>query len=63
MTTHSQARGAAGRREALAAAAFAMLLGSLILFGVGLAQPSLLHDDAHDSRHAFPCYQSLIRPD
>ncbi len=58
MTIHSQARGAVGRGEAMAAVVFAMLLGSFILFGVGFAQPSLLHDSAHDSRHAFafPCH-------
>jgi len=33
-------------------------LGSFILFGVGFAQPSALHETAHDSRHsfAFPCH-------
>jgi cobalt transporter subunit CbtB len=41
-----------------AAAAFAALFGVFILFGVGFAQPSLLHNSAHDSRHAisFPCH-------
>jgi cobalt transporter subunit CbtB len=34
------------------------LLGAVLLYGVGFAQPSLLHDAAHDSRHsmAFPCH-------
>lgn len=46
------------RGESLGAAAFAILLGTFILFGVGFAQPHLLHDAAHDSRHsfAFPCH-------
>ena len=41
-----------------AAAALAVLFGVVILFGVGFAQPSLLHNAAHDSRHAisFPCH-------
>ncbi len=48
----------ARRGESLGAAAFALLLGAFILFGVGFAQPLLLHDAAHDSRHAFafPCH-------
>ncbi len=43
----------ARRGEGLGAAAFAIFLGAFILFGVGFAQPHLLHDAAHDSRHAF----------
>ncbi len=37
---------------------FAALLGVFILFGVGFAQPSTIHNAAHDSRHAltFPCH-------
>ena len=36
----------------------AVLLGAFILFGVGLAQPEVLHNAAHDARHAagFPCH-------
>ena len=34
------------------------LLGSFLLYGVGFAQPSQLHNAAHDGRHAhvFPCH-------
>ena len=51
-------RTGARRGESLGAAAFALLLGAFILFGVGFAQPLTLHDTAHDSRHAFafPCH-------
>jgi len=37
---------------------FAALLGLSIIYGVGLANSSTLHNAAHDSRHslAFPCH-------
>ena len=37
---------------------FAALLGMSIIYGVGLADSSTLHNVAHDSRHslAFPCH-------
>lgn len=33
-------------------------LGVFLLFGVGFAQPDVLHNAAHDGRHsfAFPCH-------
>jgi len=36
----------------------ATLLGTLMIFGVAIAQPSALHNAAHDVRHAmtFPCH-------
>lgn len=39
-------------------AAVALFLGVFVLFGVGFAQPQLLHNTAHDARHAFtfPCH-------
>jgi len=42
----------------LGAAVAAGLLGVFILFGVGFAGPSTIHNAAHDSRHsfAFPCH-------
>ena len=42
----------------LSPAAIAALLGAVLLFGVGLAQPQVLHNATHDSRHAlgFPCH-------
>lgn len=46
---------AAGR---LAACGAAFALGLALIFLVGFAQPSVLHNAAHDSRHAlaFPCH-------
>jgi cobalt transporter subunit CbtB len=47
--------------EALRAAlpaVLAMLLGAFILYGVGFAGPTAIHNAAHDVRHAFtfPCH-------
>ncbi len=46
------------RQRTVAAALFAIVLGMFIVFGVGLAQPEILHNAAHDLRHsiAFPCH-------
>jgi cobalt transporter subunit CbtB len=35
-----------------------LFLGSVLVFGVGLAQSDTLHAAAHDTRHAigFPCH-------
>ncbi|MGB1361593.1 MAG: CbtB domain-containing protein [Alphaproteobacteria bacterium] len=44
--------------ERVLAGTFALILGSVLLFGVGFAQPHALHDAAHDTRHSigFPCH-------
>jgi cobalt transporter subunit CbtB len=36
----------------------AILLGVFVLFGVALAGPEVIHNAAHDARHAFafPCH-------
>lgn len=36
----------------------AILLGAVLIYGVGFAAPALLHNAAHDTRHAFtfPCH-------
>lgn len=36
----------------------AMIIGSFLVFGVGLANPAEIHNAAHDSRHSFsfPCH-------
>ena len=36
----------------------ALMLGSFLIFGAGFAHSSVLHDTAHDVRHAngFPCH-------
>lgn len=41
-----------------AIAAIAIVLGSFLLLGAGFVQADLLHNAAHDSRHAFafPCH-------
>lgn len=46
----------ASRRAA--AAIVAALLGVFLLYGVGFAKPQVLHNAAHDTRHAFtfPCH-------
>jgi cobalt transporter subunit CbtB len=44
--------------DRLVAGIFALLLGSFLIFGAGFAHSSVLHDTAHDVRHAngFPCH-------
>ena len=40
------------------AAAMALILGILVVFTSGFAYPEILHNAAHDARHAsgFPCH-------
>lgn len=49
---------AAPRQAVVLSAALSLMLGVFVLFGVGFAQPELLHNAAHDTRHAFtfPCH-------
>lgn len=44
--------------QRVTAASVGGLLGVFLLIGVGFASPDLLHNAAHDSRHAntFPCH-------
>lgn len=46
------------RAQVLKAAAVAALLGLTLVFTTGFAHPEILHNAAHDSRHAmnFPCH-------
>jgi len=46
------------RTDMLAAALFAGLLGSVLVWGVGFSHLSVLHNAAHDVRHSngFPCH-------
>lgn len=39
-------------------AALVFLMGAVLVFGAGFAHPEMLHDAAHDARHAlsFPCH-------
>ncbi len=56
-TTALQGR-AASRSGVRVSALFAALLGLVILYGVGFAGPAVIHNAAHDTRHAaaFPCH-------
>ena len=38
--------------------AFAVILGSVILYGAGFANSAVVHNAAHDIRHSqgFPCH-------
>jgi len=44
--------------QAIVPATAAILLGLFVLFGVAFAGPEVIHNAAHDSRHAFafPCH-------
>ena len=44
--------------DRLVAGALALIFGSFLIFGAGFAHSSVLHDTAHDVRHAngFPCH-------
>lgn len=48
----------AARIEVLKAALVAFLAGSALVYAMGFAHPSLLHNAAHDWRHGmnFPCH-------
>ena len=51
-------RAAAANAERLTAGVLAMLLGLFLLLGAGFVQAEVIHNAAHDSRHAlsFPCH-------
>jgi len=55
-TTSIQAQASVSERTKAAIAALA--LGGVLLFAVGFAQSSNIHNAAHDTRHtlAFPCH-------
>jgi cobalt transporter subunit CbtB len=55
---HRTLESVATRAAEIAPAIAAAALGLVLLFGVGFAQPEILHDAAHDVRHtfAFPCH-------
>jgi len=44
--------------DRLVAGVIALFLGAFLVFGAGLANSSVLHDTAHDTRHSygFPCH-------
>lgn len=47
-----------GLSQRLTAAVLAGFLGLFLLIGVGFASPYMVHDAAHDARHAngLPCH-------
>lgn len=47
-----------GLSERLKSSLVLLALGSVFVFGVGLANTSMAHNAAHDARHAigFPCH-------
>jgi cobalt transporter subunit CbtB len=64
-TDMSQIRTATGtkarlnaRAAALAAAMMVAVLGGVFIYGIGFAGANVLHNAAHDARHAnnFPCH-------
>jgi cobalt transporter subunit CbtB len=64
-TDMSQVRTATGTRTrlnaraaALAAAMIVAVFGGAFIYGIGFAGASMLHNAAHDARHAnnFPCH-------
>lgn len=44
--------------QRLATGLIALLLGTFLVWGAGLANSAALHDTAHDTRHSygFPCH-------
>jgi len=46
------------RTQTLIAAAFAAMLGTVMIWGVGFSHISAFHNAAHDVRHSngFPCH-------
>lgn len=46
------------RANAIYAAVGAIMLGVFLIAGTGFASPNVLHNAAHDARHAFafPCH-------
>jgi cobalt transporter subunit CbtB len=58
-TTPTPAAAESARRVYAVVPAFAaMFLGAFLLWGVGFAGPSVVHNAAHDTRHSagFPCH-------
>ncbi|ODN69851.1 CbtB domain-containing protein [Methylobrevis pamukkalensis] len=58
MTTSTIASRSNARQGALVACALAFLIGGALVFTTGFAGADVLHNAAHDTRHAlsFPCH-------
>ncbi len=54
----TQHQSAADRTAAKLPGILALIFGVFMVFGTGFAQPSAMHNAAHDVRHAFtfPCH-------
>ena len=57
-TTHLEDQTLARATSRIAPAVLALLFGGFLILGTGFAQPSTIHNAAHDGRHAlaFPCH-------
>ena len=60
MSSNSQARSTAAVAlpQRLMVAVMGGLIGLFLIYGVGFAYPQIIHNAAHDTRHAaaFPCH-------
>ncbi len=58
MTTRTVSTSSVSLTQRIAAGLACLLLGSALVFGVGLLQNDQMHNAAHDTRHAigFPCH-------
>ena len=60
MTSRTAPAAAQGARAdaGLATLLFVAFFGATLVFAAGFANPAVLHDAAHDTRHAlgFPCH-------
>ena len=57
--TTATAIGSGAQADAsLATILFVALIGATLLFAAGFANPAVMHDAAHDTRHSvgFPCH-------
>ena len=54
----ASAKAAPGAIAVIIPAVLAILLGAMLVYGVGFAGPTPLHNATHDARHAFafPCH-------
>jgi cobalt transporter subunit CbtB len=57
-TTHSRTGIVSGTGQRISIAVVSLFLGAFFIYGTGLANSAVLHDTAHDVRHAygFPCH-------
>ena len=58
LTSQTNRAAPASIASAIVPAASAIMLGVFVLFGVAFAGPEVIHNAAHDTRHAFafPCH-------